>query len=191
MNTKYPCHASHAHPCYTNVAVCRVLHAAHSDVFMQSRAHVCVLSDVLQCHAVWCKSVTRCVAVCCTRRIATYPCNPTHAHACYQRCSSVMQCDAVFCRSVMQCGGVCCTRRAAPYACNPTHALACYRKLPCHHSNPHVFLSFFLLECVCGCMCVRMCMYVCVGWVCGCGFRCVYGGRRGISRTCRMTLLAP
>jgi len=144
------------------------LHAAHSDVFMQSRAHACVLSDVLQWHAVWCTSVTRCVAECCTRRIATYSCNPTHAHACYQRCSSVMQCDAVCCRSVMQCGGVCCTRRAAPYACNPTHAHAFYRNLPCHHSNPHVFLSFFLLKCVCGSMCLRMCMYVCVGlgvWV--------------------------
>ena len=34
---------------------------------------------------------------------------------------------------------------------------------PLQHSNHHVFLDFFLLECVCGCRCVRMCMYVCLG----------------------------
>ena len=153
----------------------RVLHAAHSDVFMQIRAHACVLSDVLQWNAVWWRRVTRCVAECCTRRIATYLRNRMYTHAFYHWCSSVMQCDAMCCRSVMQCGGVCCRRRRrAPYPCNPTHVHACYWKLPCHEPprfplvlsirvclRLHVCALVYVRLCACGC--VRVGLGVCVG----------------------------
>jgi len=178
-----------------------MLHTAHIDVFMQSRVHACVLSPVLQCHAVWCISVTRCVAVCCTRRIATYSCNPTHAHAYYQGCSNVMQCDTLSCRSVIQCGGVCCTSYTAPYAsnrvpycmhrqhstlCMQSHTRACVLSeatlSPLQPPRlPFLSIRVCLRLYVCAHVYVRLCACGCVGVGLGVCVREGEGG--GVSRT--------
>jgi len=69
----------------------------------------------------------------------------------------------------MQCGGV--FARDAEHRMHviPHTRMGAIGSYPVQRSNHHVFLGFFVLECVCGCRCVRMCMYVCVGvgvWVC-------------------------
>jgi len=46
------------------VAVCcRVLQEPHSDVFVQSHAHACALSEVLLCDAVWRRVLHKCDVV--------------------------------------------------------------------------------------------------------------------------------